>query len=76
MIKDVMVRLDGSVADEVRLAAVNDIAETFGSYITGLFINTVPILPLAQGSPSASHVSALIHEAKKSGDILPGTRSR
>jgi hypothetical protein len=33
MIKDVMVRLDGTSADDVRLAAANLIAETFESHI-------------------------------------------
>jgi hypothetical protein len=37
MIKDVMVRVDGSAADEVRLAAANQIAEVFDGQITGLF---------------------------------------
>jgi hypothetical protein len=37
MIKDVMVRLDGTSGDDVRLAAVNQIAEIFESHITGLF---------------------------------------
>ena len=41
MIKDVMVRLDGSAADEVRLSAVNDIADLFDSQVTGLFLNVM-----------------------------------
>jgi hypothetical protein len=32
MIKDEMVRLDGTPADDVRLAAVGQIAEIFDSY--------------------------------------------
>jgi hypothetical protein len=41
MIKDVMVRLDGTSGDDVRLAAVNQIAEIFESHITGLFFNVL-----------------------------------
>ena len=44
MIKDVMVRLDGTSADDVRLAAVNLIADIFDSHITGLFFNVLPSL--------------------------------
>ena len=43
MIKDVMVRLDGSTADEVRLSAANDIADLFDSQVTGLFLNVMPL---------------------------------
>ena len=39
MIKDVMVPLDGTAADEARLAAANHIAEEFNGQITGLFLN-------------------------------------
>jgi len=39
MIKDVMVWLDGSIADEVRLAAAEDIARVFQGHIIGLFLN-------------------------------------
>ncbi len=39
MIKDVMVWLDGSIADEVRLAAAEDIARVFQGHIIGLFLS-------------------------------------
>jgi hypothetical protein len=42
MIKDVMVRLDGSSEDDPRLAAASQIAEIFESHITALFFNIVP----------------------------------
>ena len=44
MIKDVMVRLDGSPADELRLAAVSDIANRFEAHVIGLYFNTLPML--------------------------------
>lgn len=42
MIKDVMVRLDGSRADEARVAAADQIAEYFDSHIVCLFVNVLP----------------------------------
>lgn len=42
MIKDVMVLLDGTAADEARFAAVNDIAEPLRSHIIGLYFNLLP----------------------------------
>jgi nucleotide-binding universal stress UspA family protein len=41
MIKDVMVRLDGTSADDARLAAAAQIAGMFDGHITGLFLNVV-----------------------------------
>jgi len=42
MIKDVMVWLDGSLSDDVRLAAIADIARRFESQVIGLFLNLLP----------------------------------
>ena len=42
MIKDVMVWLDGSLSDDVRLAAIADIARRFESQVIGLFLNPLP----------------------------------
>jgi hypothetical protein len=47
MIKDMMVYLDGTAADEVRLAAINDVSELFQSRIIGSFLNILP-LPLEE----------------------------
>jgi nucleotide-binding universal stress UspA family protein len=41
MIKDVMLRLDGTSADDARLAAAAQIAAMFDGQITGLFFNIV-----------------------------------
>jgi hypothetical protein len=43
--KDVMVQLDGTSADDARLAAAVQIAATFDGHITGLFFNIVPNEP-------------------------------
>jgi nucleotide-binding universal stress UspA family protein len=40
MIKDVMLRLDGTSADDARLAAAAQLATMFDGHITGLFFNT------------------------------------
>lgn len=58
MIKDVMVRLDGTSGDDARLAAVNQIADIFESHITGLFFNIVSSI----GPDGAA--------AKQTGDII------
>jgi nucleotide-binding universal stress UspA family protein len=58
MIKDVMVRLDGTSGDDVRLAAVNQIAGIFESHITGLFFNVLSSI----GPDGAA--------AKQAGDII------
>src|ERR1700751_3023752 len=39
MIKDILVRLDGTPQDDIRLAAVDQIAAIFASHITGLYFN-------------------------------------
>ena len=63
MIKDVMVRLDGTSGDDARLAAASQIAQIFESHITGLFFNVVPdgfkgaaaITPPNRHFPCSSH---------------------
>jgi hypothetical protein len=71
MIKDVMVYLDGSAADEVRLAAVADIAEYFDSHVVGLFLNVLPlIVPSEMDGISMLHVQELVEQARKRGDTI------
>jgi nucleotide-binding universal stress UspA family protein len=70
MIKDVMVRLDGTKADETRLAAVNEIAERFNSHIVGLFFNPLPIIYPEDGDDAGAIVAAeLIQKARETGDV-------
>jgi nucleotide-binding universal stress UspA family protein len=68
MIKDVMVHLDGTAADEVRLAAVNDIAELFGSHIIGLYFNVLPLVIAADGGIGAIRAAELLQAARDAGD--------
>jgi nucleotide-binding universal stress UspA family protein len=71
MIKDVMVRLDGTRADEVRLAAVDQIAEYFDSHVIGLFLNVLPVLIPTDGDSAAAIESVrLIDQARAVGDKL------
>src|SRR6202035_188844 len=69
MIKDVMVRLDGTAADEARLAAVDDIAELFQSRIIGLFLNVLPLLaPEEEDGIGTLRVVNLVQLARDAGD--------
>jgi nucleotide-binding universal stress UspA family protein len=68
MIKDVMLRLDGTAADEVRLAAVNDIAELFDSQVIGLFINVLPVVIAAEDGIGAARAAELLQAAREAGD--------
>src|ERR1700675_4867719 len=65
MIKDVMVWLDGGISDEVRLAAVADIARRLDSEVViGLFLNIMPLPGAVEGDVTAE----LIEHARKAGD--------
>jgi nucleotide-binding universal stress UspA family protein len=70
MIKDVMVRLDGSAADEVRLAAVNEIAELFQSQVIGLFLNVLPVVVAAEDGIGAIGAADLLRAAREAGDKM------
>jgi nucleotide-binding universal stress UspA family protein len=52
MIKDVMVWLDGGLADETRLSAVEAIARQFKSNIIALFFNSMPTPNVAAAASS------------------------
>jgi len=71
MIRDVMVRLDGTGADGPRLAAAQSLAETFHGQIIGLFLNPLP-LPLAPDFEGVGTVQTaeLYQLAKDFGDTI------
>ncbi|HUD60543.1 MAG TPA: hypothetical protein VMQ99_13650 [Acetobacteraceae bacterium] len=74
MIKDVMVRLDGTSGDDVRLAAVNQIAEIFESHITALFFNVLSsFVPDERNGARAGQAANLLDRAKQAGDIVEAT---
>jgi nucleotide-binding universal stress UspA family protein len=69
MIKDVMVHLDGTAADETRLAAVDDIAELFQSRVIGLFLNVLPLhAPGEEDGIGAIRAVNLLQLAREAGD--------
>ena len=77
MIKDVMVWLDGSIADEVRLAAAEDIARVFQGHIIGLFLNPLPSLVPAEGDPAGVVREAeLMERAREVGDRMEAMLGR
>src|SRR3984957_6101209 len=74
MIKDVMVRLDGTPADDVRLAVVGLIAEIFPSHISGLLFNALPSL-VRDGfnGADANEVTRPQDAARQAGDVIETT---
>jgi nucleotide-binding universal stress UspA family protein len=71
MIKDVMVRLDGTRIDEARIAAADQIAEYFDSHIIGLFLNVLPLLiPSEDDGAAAMESIQLIEKAHALGDNI------
>jgi nucleotide-binding universal stress UspA family protein len=68
MIKDVMVWLDGSLSDEVRLTAAAEIAWRFESQVIGLFLNPLPLPGPVPGDVGAFATAELIERARKTGD--------
>jgi nucleotide-binding universal stress UspA family protein len=69
MIKDVMVWLDGSPSDEVRLAAVANIARRFESQVIGLFLNPLPLPGPVDGDVAGVLATAeLMDRAREAGD--------
>lgn len=69
MIRDVMVSLDGTPADEVRLSAVIDIAEYFEVHVAGLFLNVLPLLTPAEWDGIGSRTAVqILQEARENSE--------
>jgi nucleotide-binding universal stress UspA family protein len=70
MIRDVMVWLDGGISDEVRLAAVAEIARRLESkVIIGLFLNPLPLPGPVDGDLSGALTTAEpMERAREAGD--------
>src|SRR4051812_18502775 len=69
MIKDVMVWLDGSLSDDIRLAAVADIARRFESHVIGLFVNPLPLPAPVDGDLTGTLTTAeLMERGREAGD--------
>ena len=71
MIKDVMVRLEGTAADDLRLAAVNSIADMFDSRVIGLYFNVLPVLITEEGDTVGTiRAAELLRRAQETGDVV------
>ena len=69
MIKDVMVWVDGSLADEIRLDAAGSIARQFDSQVIALVLNPMPLLGSIEGAAAAVAQAELLEKAREAGDI-------
>jgi nucleotide-binding universal stress UspA family protein len=70
MIKDVMVRLDGSAGDHVRLTAAEGIAELYDSRVIALFLNILPTLLPAGVDTAGIGTLDLIERAREAGNSV------
>jgi len=72
MIKDIMVHLDGSPEDEIRLEHGQALASPSRAYLIGLFTNQLPALtvamPMDGGAATMQILAELQDEALKEGD--------
>jgi hypothetical protein len=68
MIKDVMVHLDGTEADNIRIAAAVDLAEHFDSHVIGLLLNVMPEIVLAADGLAGADIVLLMDAARREGD--------
>ncbi|WP_063693818.1 universal stress protein [Bradyrhizobium stylosanthis] len=67
MIRDVMVWLDGGASDEIRLAAVADIARQLETRVViGLYLNVLPLPGPIEGDATA----AIVKHARETGDAM------
>jgi nucleotide-binding universal stress UspA family protein len=74
MFKDLMVHLDGTDEDEVRLAHAESIAVTFGAHLTGLYANALPEYAAAfAGEPGFTAMEAVVEleeQARSAGELV------
>ena len=73
MIKDMMVWLDSGISDEIRLAAVADIARWLDTQVViGLFLNVLPLPGRIEGDATAD----VIDHAREAGDLTEALLAR
>jgi nucleotide-binding universal stress UspA family protein len=74
MIKDIMVHLDGSAEDEIRLDFAEVIASTWSAHLTATFTNLLPDLavatPMDGGGAMMQMLSDWQDQAKQEGDAV------
>ena len=74
MFKDLMLHLDGTGEDEIRLAHAEAIATRFGAHVTGLYANPLPDYMIAfGGEPGFTAMGAVVEmeeRARAEGDLV------
>lgn len=74
MLRDLIVHLDGTEEDDVRLAHAETIARRYEAYLIGLYTNPLPeygyVLAIQSGLADLGPVIALEHEIRKHGDLV------
>jgi nucleotide-binding universal stress UspA family protein len=74
MIKDVLVHLDGSPDDEIRLQHAEAVAATSQAHLTGLFTNPLAdptvLLPTDIGAGAAQVLADLNDDTRQQGDLI------
>ena len=72
MIRDIMVHVDGSAQDEIRLAHAESLAEVFKAHVTALFVNRLPGFAVSADAAGTGAVfmAEMMEEAKAEGDRL------
>jgi nucleotide-binding universal stress UspA family protein len=78
MISDIMVHVDGSPQDEVRLAHAEALAQTFKAHLTALFVNRLPGFAISADAAGtgAVYMAELMEEAMAEGDRLADEMKR
>ena len=71
MIKDVMVWVDSSLADEIRLGAAGSIARQFDSQVSALVLNPMPLLGSIEGASAAVAQAELLEKAREARETSP-----
>lgn len=61
MIKDIVVHLDASERDEVRIAHAEQLASGHGAFMTGVFVNRVPDIAIS-AEPSSSAAQVIVDQ--------------
>lgn len=77
MIKDVTVHLDGSAADEARIAQATAVCSVFGSHLTALFLNPLPGIVVAADAAAPAMIDwQLQDDAIATGDAAQARLTR
>jgi hypothetical protein len=70
MIKDVMVWVDGSLADDIRLEVAGSIARRFESQVVALVLNSISLpVPIDGGLDGGLAETVLLEKARAVGDL-------